>query len=115
MPDLGTRVVGSLRDLAKFHRASPISTWAGQNLDTQVTRPQRYRDCKRNDTKSHSGGDSWYRGRDNGDGSRRPSWRALVFVRGFIYRNEVALKLPLRLRNPNTTILGYDAILVQRS
>ena len=53
--------------------------------------------------------------RNGDDGSRRPSWRALVFVRGFIYRNEVALKLPLRLRNPNIAILGYDAILVQLS
>ena len=25
--------MGSLRDLTEFHRASPISTWAGQNLD----------------------------------------------------------------------------------
>src|ERR1700727_1286807 len=98
-----------------IHRASPMSTWAGQNLDTQVTRPHRYRDCKMNDTKSHSGEDSWYRRRGNGDDSRRPSWRALVFARKFIYRREAALKLPLRLRNPNTTILGYDAILVQRS
>ena len=24
--------MGSLRDLAEFHRAPPISTWAGQNL-----------------------------------------------------------------------------------
>ena len=57
-------VVGSLQDLAKFHRASPISTWAGQNLDIQVTRPHRYKDCKRekererDDTKSHLGRDS---------------------------------------------------------
>ena len=55
MPDLGTKVVGSLWDLARFHRASPMSTWAGQNLGTQVTRPHRYKDCKRNDTKSHLG------------------------------------------------------------
>ena len=27
--------MGSLRNLARIHRASPISTWAGQNLDTQ--------------------------------------------------------------------------------
>ena len=53
--DYGTMVVGSLRDLAGFHRASPISTWAGQNLDVQVTRPQRYKDCKSNDTRSHLG------------------------------------------------------------
>ena len=39
----------------------------------------------------------------------------MVFVHGFIYRNEVALKLPLRLRNPSTAILGYDAILIQLS
>ena len=50
-----TKVVGSLRDLAEFHRASPISTWAGQNLDVQVTRPLRYKDCKSNDTRSHLG------------------------------------------------------------
>src|SRR6202046_4103453 len=35
--------------------------------------------------------------------SRRPSWRALVFGRRYLYRSEVALKLPLRLRNPSTT------------
>ena len=33
MPDLGKNFVGSLRDLAEFHRALPTSTWAGQNLD----------------------------------------------------------------------------------
>ena len=99
----------------KVHRTSPISTWAGQNLDTQVTRPLRYKDCKMNDTKSHSGENSWYRRRDNGDGSRRPSWKALVFGYEYLYRNGIALKLPLRLRNPSTALLGYDAILVQRS
>ena len=30
-----------------------------------------------------------------------------------LYTGEVALKLPTKLRNPNTPILGYDAILVQ--
>ena len=50
MPDLGTEVVGSLRDLADFHRASPISTWAGQNLDAQVTRSLRHKDCKSDDS-----------------------------------------------------------------
>ena len=58
MPDLGTGIMGLLQDSAKFHRALPISTWAGQNLGTQVTRPHRYRDCKSNDTKSHLGIDS---------------------------------------------------------
>ena len=113
MSDLDRFFVGSTRDEDRIHRASPISTWAGQNLDARVTRPLRYRDCKMNDTKSHSGEDSWYRRRDNGDGSRRPSWRALVFRDEYLYRNEVALKPPLKLRNPSTTILGYDAILVQ--
>ena len=32
-----------------------------------------------------------------------------------LYTKEVALKLPMKLRNPKTTILGYDAILLQRS
>ena len=32
-----------------------------------------------------------------------------------IYTREVALKLPMKLRNPSTTILGYDAILLQGS
>ena len=58
MPDLGTRVVGSLCDLAKFHRASPMSTWAGQNLDVLVSRPHRYKDCKSNDARSHLGVES---------------------------------------------------------
>ena len=35
MPDLGKNFVGSLWDLAVFHRALPICTWAGQNLDTR--------------------------------------------------------------------------------
>ena len=32
-----------------------------------------------------------------------------------LYTIEVALKPPMKLRNPSTTILGYDAILLQRS
>ena len=32
-----------------------------------------------------------------------------------LYTREVALKLPMKLRNPSTAILGYDAILLQRS
>ena len=32
-----------------------------------------------------------------------------------LYTKEVALKLPTKLRNPSTTILGYDAILLQQS
>ena len=32
-----------------------------------------------------------------------------------LYTGEVALKLPMKLRNPNTTILGYDTILLQGS
>ena len=32
-----------------------------------------------------------------------------------LYTREVALKLPMKLRNPTTTILGYDAILLQQS
>ena len=35
MPDLGKVFVGSLQNLAGFHRALPISTWAGQNLDVR--------------------------------------------------------------------------------
>ena len=30
-----------------------------------------------------------------------------------LYTKGVALKLPMKLQNPNTPILGYDAILVQ--
>ena len=35
MPDLGKDFVGSLWNSAGFDRALPISTWAGQNLDTR--------------------------------------------------------------------------------
>ena len=32
-----------------------------------------------------------------------------------LYTEEVALKPPMKLRNPSTTILGYDTILLQGS
>ena len=36
MPDLGKNFMGSLQDLADFHRALLISTWAGQNLNVVI-------------------------------------------------------------------------------
>ena len=35
MPDIGKDFAGSHLDLARFHRASLICTWAGQNLNTR--------------------------------------------------------------------------------
>ena len=56
MPDLGNNFVGSCQDLAGFHRAVPISTWAGQNLiiviDENTSHKGRYHlDCKKDDSK----------------------------------------------------------------
>ena len=43
------------------------------------------------------------------DQAREP-WSSYIGL----YTLEVALKLPMKLRNPSTTILGYDVILVQQ-
>ena len=105
--------MGSLQDLARFHRALPMSTWAGQSLDTQVTRPHRYRDCKSNDWKSHIGKIPSIEDRMvmvQEDQAKEPwfSYNGLIHER-------IALKLPMKLRNPSTAFLGYDAVLLQRS
>ena len=60
MPDLGKNFMGSLWDLAGFHRALPICTWAGPNLDARqsdalVTR-DGYTGTARATTQSHTKG-----------------------------------------------------------
>ena len=70
------------------HRASPRQHLGriepGYQLDTSH-KGGDHLDCKMDDSKVTQRDEPLYKDEENGDGSRRPSWRALVLICRFIY------------------------------
>src|ERR1700761_6813004 len=111
MPDLGKYFVGSLQDLARSTGLRLYSTWAGWSLDTIYTSHKGLVPCRLQDRrlKVTLRTNPCIEGVEDSDGSRRPSWRALVFVLEVIYNCQGLSSSSLKYVNPNTAILGSDS------
>ena len=106
--------MGSLQDLADIHRASPLEHLGKTEYgytSHKTTQVQGLQDEQHKVTlrdRIPSIDEKTVMVQE--DQAREP-WSSY----NMLYTREVALKLPMKLRNPNTPILGYDAILVQQS